>query len=156
VDAELWVAGEGGEVARLRALAAELGAGERVRLSGYHSDLRQLYEALDVFALSSHREGLPNVLLEAMALEVPVVATRVAGVPSLLRDGENGLLVEPGDEEGLARAIGRLLADPGLRARLGQAGRGTIEAGYSFALRMQKVRQLYDDLLSACPALGRS
>ena len=99
-----------------------------------------------VHVLSSLREGLPNVLLEAMALEVPVVATRIAGVPSLVRDEANGLLVEPGDVGGLAAGIRRLAGDPGLRSRLGQAGRRTIEEGYSFAARMEKIRRVYDDL----------
>ena len=77
-----------------------------------------IYQALDVFALSSLREGLPNVVLEAMALEVPVAATRIAGVPRLIRDGENGLLVEPGSVDELVAALGRLLGDPELRRRL--------------------------------------
>ncbi|HXG09554.1 MAG TPA: glycosyltransferase, partial [Gemmataceae bacterium] len=98
-------------------------------------------------ALSSLREGLPNVVLEAMAMGVPVVATRVAGVPRLIRDGENGLLVEPGAAAALTQALARLLADTALRQRLRAAGRRTIEAGYSFEARMQKVRVLYDSLL---------
>src|SRR5262249_19681299 len=108
---------------------------------------RDLYEAMDLFALSSLREGLPNVLLEAMALETPVVATRIAGIPRLIRDGENGLLVEPGDEDSLTRGLTRLLGDPGLGARFSRAGRRTVETGYGFEVRMQKVRALYDGLL---------
>jgi glycosyltransferase involved in cell wall biosynthesis len=147
-DVELLIAGEGGEQPALQALAAELGVGDRVRLLGYRADTRELYQAMDVYALSSYREGLPNVLLEAMALEVPVVATRIAGIPRLIRDGENGLLIEPGDLEGLTQALARLLDDAGLRSRLGQEGRRTIEAGYSFAARMEKFRALYDQLLA--------
>ena len=79
-----------------RRLAAELGIQDHVTLPGWQSDVRGYFEAMDVFALSSRREGLPNVLLEAMALEVPVVATRIAGIPRLIRDEENGLLVEAG------------------------------------------------------------
>ncbi|HZY88424.1 MAG TPA: glycosyltransferase, partial [Gemmataceae bacterium] len=105
LDAELLIVGEGDHRPALEALVAELGCAGRVRLLGYRPDTRDLYQAMDLLALSSYREGLPNVLLEAMALEVPVVATRIAGVPRLIRHGENGLLVEPGDEEGLGRAI---------------------------------------------------
>jgi len=76
-----------------------------VRLLGFRSDTIELYQAMDVFVLSSLREGLPNVMLEAMALEVPTVATRVAGVPALIQDGENGLLVRPGEEAELTEAI---------------------------------------------------
>jgi glycosyltransferase involved in cell wall biosynthesis len=146
-DVELLIVGEGPERARLEQLIARLGRGDRIRLLGYRSDLPDWFEAMDVFALSSLREGLPNVVLEAMALETPVVATRVAGVPRLVRDGENGLLVEPNAPDQLADALARLLADPALRARLARAGRRTVEDGYSFAARMDKVRALYDGLL---------
>lgn len=145
--ADLVVVGEGDERRRLEALIAELGLGDHVRLLGYRADLPDWYEAMDVFALSSLREGLPNVLLEAMALETPVVATRIAGVPRLVRHEENGLLVEPGSVEGLATALGRLLRDPDLRGRLSRAGRRTVEADYSFAVRMDKLRLLYDRML---------
>jgi glycosyltransferase involved in cell wall biosynthesis len=148
LDLELLIAGEGDQETELRALIGSLGRGERIRLLGYWPDTREVYEAADVFALSSLREGLPNVVLEAMAMGVPVVATRIAGVPRVVRDGENGLLVAPGDGEALTRALARVLADPGLRGRLGEASRRTIEAGYSFEARMEKVRALYDSMLN--------
>ncbi|HKI37099.1 MAG TPA: glycosyltransferase [Gemmataceae bacterium] len=147
LDVQLLIAGEGDERPRLEAVIDELGRGDRVTLLGYRSDTPLWYQAMDVFALSSHREGLPNVVLEAMALETPVVATRVAGVPRLVRDGENGLLVEAGDEAGLSEALGLLLRDAELRARLARAGRRTVETGYSFAARMEKMAALYDVLL---------
>jgi glycosyltransferase involved in cell wall biosynthesis len=150
-DVELLIVGEGDEKAALQGLIAELGCAERVRLLGYRSDTRELYQAMDIFALSSYREGLPNVLLEAMALEVPVVATRIAGIPRLIRDGDNGLLVEPGDAAALGRALLGLLNDLDRRARLGRAGRLTVEAGYSFQARMEKVRAIYDRLLQRSP-----
>jgi glycosyltransferase involved in cell wall biosynthesis len=147
VDMELFLVGEGDQMPLLRELVRSLGREDRIRLLGYRPDIREVYEALDVYALSSLREGLPNVLLEALALEVPVVATRIAGVPRLIRDGENGLLVEPGSAEALTRALARLLGDAGLREQLRRAGRDTVEQGYSFARRMDKVRALYDNLL---------
>jgi glycosyltransferase involved in cell wall biosynthesis len=146
-DFELIIVGEGDERPSLEALIARLGREDRIRLPGYRSDMPEWYEALDGFVLSSLREGLPNVLLEAMALEVPVVATRIAGVPGLVRHDENGLLVEPGDPGQLAAALGRLLREPDLRTRLGKAGRDTVASGYSFAARMDKFRRLYDQLL---------
>jgi glycosyltransferase involved in cell wall biosynthesis len=142
----LVIAGEGNQQLELVRLIAELGRGERIRLLGYWAEPRSLYEALDVFALSSLREGLPNVLLEAMAYEVPAVASKVAGVPRLIRDGENGLLVEAGDVDALTRSLARLLGDAALRRQLGQYGRRTVETDYSFAKRMQKVAALYDTL----------
>jgi glycosyltransferase involved in cell wall biosynthesis len=99
---------------------------------------------------------LPNVLLEAMAMQTPVVATRVAGVPRLLRHDVNGLLVAPNSEGELADALQRLLASPELRDRLAQAGRSTIEAEYSFATRMSKVRDQYDVLLRDARTRSRS
>jgi glycosyltransferase involved in cell wall biosynthesis len=147
VNMELWIAGAGEQETELRRLIAALGREERIRLLGHRSDLTDVYQALDVFALSSYREGLPNVLLEAMALEVPVVATRIAGIPRLIRDGENGLLVEPGDAAALGRALAGLLNDAERRERLGRAGRQTVEAGFSFSARMEKIRAIYDHLL---------
>jgi glycosyltransferase involved in cell wall biosynthesis len=146
-DVELLIVGEGNERAALHALIADLGCTQRIRLLGYQSDTRAVYEAMDVFALSSHREGLPNVLLEAMALEVPVVATRIAGIPRLVRDGENGVLVDAGDVTALGSALLDLLSDAERRARFGRAGRQTIETSYGFRARMDKVRALYDRLL---------
>lgn len=146
-EVELVIIGEGGERSRLEELLARLGRSERIRLLGYRADVRDWYEAFDVFALSSLREGLPNVVLEAMALEVPVLATRIAGVPRLIADGENGLLVEPGSVDGLTDALARLLSDAELRRRLGQAGRETIVRHCSFSARMRKIQALYDDLL---------
>jgi len=144
---DLAIVGEGDERARLEALAAELGLGDGVRLPGYRPDLPAWYEAMDVFALSSLREGLPNVLLEAMALETPVIATRIAGVPRLVRHEENGLLAEPDSVEELAGALGRLLGDADLCGRLARAGRRTVEMDYSFAVRMDKLRRMYDRML---------
>jgi glycosyltransferase involved in cell wall biosynthesis len=147
LDVELVIGGEGEERAPLEALIARLGLGGRARLLGYQSDPRSLYEALDAYALSSTREGLPNVVLEAMAMGAPVVATRIAGVPRVLRDGDNGLLIEPGSEEQLTAALGRLLRDGRLRGTLSQAGRRTVETDFSFEARMEKVRALYEALL---------
>jgi glycosyltransferase involved in cell wall biosynthesis len=146
-DLELLIAGEGDEEPRLRALASELGCGERVRLLGFQANVKELYQAFDVFVLSSLREGLPNVLLEAMALEVPVLATRIAGVPRLIDDESNGLLIEPGSVDELTHALERLLRDGELRQRLAHAGRETIAARYSFAVRMQRIQAIYDELL---------
>jgi glycosyltransferase involved in cell wall biosynthesis len=147
IDVELRIAGDGDQLGPLRDLVSSLGLADRARLLGFCPDPIDLYECLDAFALSSLREGLPNVVLEAMSLEVPVVATRIAGVPGLVRDGENGRLVAPGSVDALAEALGSLLGDRQLRARLGPAGRRTVEAEFSFRDRMRKVARLYDELL---------
>jgi glycosyltransferase involved in cell wall biosynthesis len=149
VDLEVLIAGEGDDESRLRALIDGLGLAGRVRLLGFWADPRALYEALDAFALSSLREGLPNVLLEAMAMEVPVVATRIAGVPRLVEDDGNGLLVGPASEGELEAALRRLLDDDALRLRLGRAGRRTVEEDYGFGARIGRIRSIYDELLGA-------
>ena len=147
LDLEVAIVGEGDEKPRLQGLIAQLGHSDRIHLLGYRSDVTAVYEAMDVYALSSLREGLPNVLLEAMAMKTPVVATRIAGVPRLIQSGENGLLVDPGSIEDLTEAMARLLGDDDLRRRLCAAGRRTVEASYSFTARMRKIRALYDMIL---------
>ncbi len=147
-DITLVIVGEGGERANLVSLARKLGIADRIHLVGWQADVRRYFEAMDIFCLSSHREGLPNVVLEAMALEVPVVATRVNGVPRLVQHGQNGLLVEPGDPQTLTAALGTLLTDSSLRDRFRTMGRRTVETKYSFATRMNRLKQIYDELLS--------
>jgi glycosyltransferase involved in cell wall biosynthesis len=142
------IAGDGSERSKLERIVRDLNLGDRVRLAGFQSDLRPYFEAMDLFVLSSLREGLPNVVLEAMALETPVVSTRVAGVPRLIADGENGLLVDCGDRVALTNCIERALRDEELRHTLARAGRRTIVERFSFALRMQKVAAVYDELLA--------
>jgi glycosyltransferase involved in cell wall biosynthesis len=149
IDAEVWILGSGDERANLERLASDLRISSRVRFWGFQSDPREFYEAMDVYALSSLREGLPNVLLEAMAYEVPVVATRIAGVPRLVEDGENGLLISPNNLVELCDSLVRLWREPSLRARLALAGRQTIIQRYSFAARMDRVREIYDRMMSA-------
>jgi glycosyltransferase involved in cell wall biosynthesis len=146
-DVELAIAGEGDQRRHLEKLISALGCGDRVRLLGYRADTLEMYEAMDIYALSSLSEGLPNVVLEAMALEIPVVATRVGAIPQLLDHERSGLIVEPGSDDELARALSRLLLDSGLRISAGMAGRERVVASYSFDARMRKIRAIYDDLL---------
>jgi glycosyltransferase involved in cell wall biosynthesis len=148
LDVGLVIVGKGEEGAALRGLVTDLRLADRVHLAGYQADLRPFYEAMDAYALSSYSEGLPNVLLEAMALEVPVVATRVGGVPRLITDGENGLLVQPHRGEDLSCALLRLRGNHDLRAYLARAGRRTIEDQYSFGVRMRNLAAMYDELLT--------
>ena len=144
LDIELWIAGEGDQDAALTALVDELGLVGRVRLLGFHSDPLTLYHAMDVFVVSSLREGLPNVLLEAMALEVPVVSTKIAGVPKLVNDNKSGLLIEPGSVRGLHEALARVLGSRSLRDNLARSARKTIEEKHSFRKRMDKIKTIYD------------
>lgn len=146
-DAHLLVAGEGPERQRLAQRVAELQLGDRVGLVGHLAETIPFYEALDVFVLSSLREGLPNVLLEAMSMRLPVVATEVGGVPRLVRNGENGFLVKSPAPDELAAATMLLLDDAALRERFGAAGRECVETRYSFRTRMARVQAVYDRVL---------
>ena len=107
----------------LEALAGRLGVGDRVRFLGHRTDVPQLLAAGDVFALPSLYEGTSLAVLEAMAARRPVVGTAIGGTEELIDDGESGLLVQPGDADALAAALGRLLADAGLRDSLAARGR---------------------------------
>ena len=119
----------------------------RIRLLGFQADVRSLFEAMDIFALSSIREGLPNVVLEAMAMEVSVLATRCGGLAAFGRDGEDMLLVEPASVGALATGLERLARDPGLRARLAHTARVRVQAEHGFARRMERFRSVYDRLV---------
>jgi glycosyltransferase involved in cell wall biosynthesis len=127
-DVEATLVGDGPELAALQRQSRELGLQGRVRFPGYvgQDDVRQLFADADVFCLPSFSEGLPVVLMEAMAMQVAVVTTRITGVPELVDDGESGLLVTPGREDELLAALERVVSDADLRARMGAAGRAKV------------------------------
>jgi len=143
----LVILGDGPERNSLQQLIDSLNLNDRVQLVRFQSDTRDWFEAMDIFALSSLREGLPNVVLEAMAMETPVVVTAVAGVPDLVQDQTNGYVVPVGDLQVLANAIMQLIRQPKLRKEFAQQARRDIESRYSFDLRMKKVAAIYDSLL---------
>lgn len=146
----LAIIGDGDQREELRSLIRQAGLDTHVRLTGFQSDTAVWYQAMDVFALSSLREGLPNVVLEAMAYQTPVVATRVAGVPRLIEEGRTGVTVPIGDVEALAHALVGLMRDGHLRERLAEGGRRMIEKHYSFHARMKRVAGVYQSL-GVCP-----
>ncbi len=125
----------------LAARAAALGIAERVTWRGAlaHDDVLEAYRAADLFVLASRiaadgdRDGLPNVLLEAGAMALAAVATRVAAIPELIEDGVNGRLVPPDDSAALAAALAALIADPAARLRLGRAARARVLEGFAMA-----------------------
>ena len=145
-DVELWIAGEGGEKERLEARMRRSPHARRFSLLGFTPDTVALFSAFDVFALSSLREGLPNVVLEAMAMEVPLVATRCGGMQAFGRDGVDMLLVDVNSVAALEAGLERLLRDAALRARLARAARDRIVQDFSFTRRMQKMVAVYDRL----------
>jgi len=147
----LVLAGEGPERRRLERLAARLGLGERVRFLGEvpHEQVPEVLQQLDIFAMPSTYEGFGVAALEAEAMELPVVASSVHGIPDVVVDGETGLLVPPRDRQALASALDRLVADGDLRRRLGQAGRAFVAEHYSWEENTAQMEALYE------AALGR-
>jgi glycosyltransferase involved in cell wall biosynthesis len=119
----------------------------RFLFTGFRRDVARLIRACDISVLSTHGEGLPLVLLEAMSHARPVVATGIDGIPELVTDGETGLLTPHGDAAALAAALERLAADPALAARLGQAGRRMVETKFSQEEFERQVERLYRGLL---------
>jgi glycosyltransferase involved in cell wall biosynthesis len=128
-DASLLVAGDGPDLSDVRRRAAELGLDGRVRFLGPLDRVAvlTLFRGADASLLTSSWENFPHTVVEALAVGTPVIATRVGGVPELVRDEENGLLVPPGDAEAVARAARRLIGEPGLRERLAAAAAASVE-----------------------------
>ena len=146
LDLELWIAGEGEGRDELERQAVATGHGDRIRLLGFQADTVALFECFDLFCLSSLREGLPNVVLEAMAMEVPVLATRCGGIEAFGRDGTDMLTVPAGSADALAGGLRRLARDGDLRERLAEAARARIEAEFSFRRRMERMAEVYERL----------
>jgi glycosyltransferase involved in cell wall biosynthesis len=144
VAAQLTVVGDGPKRAGLERLAQSLGVAAHVHFTGAvgQEAIARHYDASDVFVHASFAEGIPVVLMEAMAHRLPVVAASVMGTSELVQDGENGLLVRPGRPDELAAAVERLAADRELRRRLGEAGCRTVESGFSVAASAVQLRDL--------------
>jgi glycosyltransferase involved in cell wall biosynthesis len=130
-DVWLLVVGDGDERANLERLAAELGVAKRTRFAGYQPQPEAYLRAMDAFALTSRSEGFPVSLLEAWAAGMPVVSTAVGGIPDVVTDGTDGLLVRDGDGPELGEAIRRVLTDPALAERLTRNGATTVRERYS-------------------------
>jgi glycosyltransferase involved in cell wall biosynthesis len=139
----LIVAGEGPLEQDLRAETARLGLGDHVKFVGPRADMPELLKLFDLYVLPSVSEGLPMVLLEAMAAGCPIVATSVGGVPSAIEDGVNGLLVPPQNPAMLARAVVLALGDAALRRRLALAGKQAFAARFSAETMTRRYERLY-------------
>lgn len=143
------IAGPGPQRSALEALIDEIGVGETVMLLGSRNDVPELLNVFDVAVCCSYSEGSPLSVMEYMEAGLPVVATRVGGVPDMIDDGVHGLLVEPGDPEGLAGSIGELLRDPVRRERVGQAARERRRTEFDVDIMVKRIERLYLDLLAA-------
>ncbi len=139
------IVGDGPLKDSLQAQATTLGLPpSAVELRGNLPEPAPAYRQADIFVMTSEFEGTPNVLLEAMASGLPVVSTNVGGVPEVVRHGQNGFLVDPGDDEGLCVALERLIADPELRLSLGQRGRAYVETNHSLDRLPSMLSALYE------------
>ncbi|HEY3050765.1 MAG TPA: glycosyltransferase family 4 protein [Gaiellaceae bacterium] len=149
---EALIVGDGPDRAAVEAEIRRLGLDGRVRLAGERDDVPALLADSDAFVLSSRSEGLPVSVLEAMAAELPVVASEVGGLRELVVDGETGILVLPGDAPALATALRRLIEDRDLRGTLGAAGRARAEALFDLAAFRRAHVELYDGQLAGAVA----
>jgi glycosyltransferase involved in cell wall biosynthesis len=147
VDACLCMIGDGPDRPAVERRAHELGVMRDTLFLGYQEDVAPFYAAFDAMILPSINEGTPVSAIEALAAGRPVVATRVGGVPDVVREGEDGFLVDPGDVDALAERLARLAADPALRERLGAAGRARVIPRYSVERLVDDMDRLYRSLL---------
>lgn len=137
------IAGDGDERKRLEDQVRELGLEEHVRLLGLRLDIPELLRIFDIYALPSRWEGLPMAVLESMAAGVPLVASKVGGVPTAVREGRSGILVPPCQEAPLADALAALILDPDRRRRLGRGAREIFEAEFTAARMTRRYERMY-------------
>jgi glycosyltransferase involved in cell wall biosynthesis len=149
VEARLCMVGDGPDRADVERRAHELGVMRETLFLGYQEDVAPYFAAFDAFVLPSANEGTPVTTIEALAAGRPVVATSVGGVPDVVRDGEDGFLVPAGDVNALAGRLAELAHDPGLRERMGAAGRERVLPRYAVERLVDDVDRLYRSLLEA-------
>jgi glycosyltransferase involved in cell wall biosynthesis len=143
----LMLVGDGPERRPLEAYVAARGIADRVTFCGTRRDLGNVLPAMDVFALPSLWEGLPLALILAMGAERPVVATRLAGIPEVVTNGDTGLLVEPGNVQQLGAALARVCTDAALRARLGARARAAVRDRFGADAYSESVMRIYEEFL---------
>lgn len=142
-DTRFLLVGDGPQREELLQISRDQSLQENVLFAGYSSDLPRVYGSMDILVLPSFVEGMPMVVLEAMAAGKPVVATRVGAIPSIVTQGHNGLLINPGDSSALIEALRRLLGDAALRKRMGEQGQALIHRSYSARIMAQRYLTLY-------------
>ena len=149
----LVVVGDGPARADFEQAAQTLGLEDAVDFVGAvgQDEIRSYYSAVDIFCLPSFAEGIPVVLMEAMAMEVPVVSTAIMGIPELITSGVNGLLVAPGRSDLLADAIESLIRSPQMRRRMGQAGRQKVVQEFDVRQSALRLKEIFARELSSSP-----
>lgn len=149
--ARLRLVGNGPDETSLREHAARSAARECVVFEGAINQdrIREFYATADAFCLPSFAEGLPVVLMEAMAMEIPCVTTHITGVPELIRDGLDGLLVAPSDTDALGKALARLMDDAELRQRIGRSGRARVVEHYDLRRNVERLAAIFAERVKA-------
>ena len=152
-DFRVIIVGNGPDDSSLRSAVAAHGLGNYVTFTGPQNQeqVRALYRNSDVFALPSFAEGIPVVLMEAMASSVPCVTTRITGIPELIRDGIDGMLVTPSDSLELADTLACLMDDPELRRELGEAGRRRVAEAYNLPVNVDRLGNIFAARLGGSP-----
>jgi glycosyltransferase involved in cell wall biosynthesis len=140
------IVGEGELEEELKSLAASLGLGDRLTFTGFRTDVPAILDALDLFVMSSHLEGLGTIVLDAMAAGKPVVATRAGGIPEIIEDGRSGLLVPARDPAALAAAVVDVLRHPDLGASLAHEGRQRVLRHYTADAMVEGNLAVYREL----------
>jgi glycosyltransferase involved in cell wall biosynthesis len=148
-ELKLFIAGDGSSRQMLEAERERLGLGRASRLLGHVADPADVYQAADVFVQSADNEGTPNAVLEAMAFEVPIVATDAGGTRELIRHGEDGLVVPRGDERALSAAIGSVMTDRAAARSRAESARARVESDLAFKTRVRRVDAIYEALVDA-------
>lgn len=141
------IVGEGPDRAAIEGMVQQLGLESHVTLAGQRADMPGVYASMDIFVLPSLNEGLPMTVLEAMAASRVVVVTRVGAIPTVIADGETGLLVDPRDTSALTQAIARLLSDSDLREHLARQARAWVEQHYTADFMALKYKEIYERVL---------
>ena len=147
-NVEFIFVGEGPKRESLQSLAAQLGLCDHISFIGPRFDLPDVYASFDIFVLPSLREGMPLVVLEAMAARKPVVATRVGAIPIVVKDEQTGLLVHPGDADELQRAIHRFLSGPDMCHQFGERGHELVKRQFSSQRMATRYLTVYENVLS--------
>jgi glycosyltransferase involved in cell wall biosynthesis len=154
--ARLLLVGDGIRRREIEALATERGIRHLVVFTGMRQDVPALLSIMDCFVLASTRsEGVPQSLLQALAAEIPVVATAVGGIPEVVEDGKTGILVPPGDPRALAEGIRAVLRDPETARRRASMGHRLVAARFSREAALDRLLGLYEDVLRTAPSRGR-
>jgi colanic acid/amylovoran biosynthesis glycosyltransferase len=147
----LRLVGDGSDRPSLEAQARALALGDACVFEGpvNQDRIRELYQQADCFCIPSFAEGIPVVLMEAMAMAIPCVSTHITGIPELIRTGQDGLLVAPSDLEGLTSALCRLMDNPQERALMGRQGRERVMAQYDLAANVQRLATIFSERVAA-------